>query len=285
MILDGRCKFRYLFSSSTPLFLNGTLLKSLSTGLRVLKEFTGVRSNWSVSDLSAHTGLKKSQLSKILATLRDSGFLYQDPKSREFSVALLSVALASGFMNSSRLAREASALMRELVDKSGQTVALCVLHEHDVLYLAAVEGPLFIDVGWRVGTWLPFHVTAVGKVLAAFLEEDELDAMIVKHGLPRFTPATICDAAALKAEFSRVRDIGVGETQGENIRGLGAMAVPVFGATGQVVASLAFIYPGQLIGSDKYRQFAKMLHDAARRLSAKLGAQVYPYGALADVSG
>lgn len=232
--------------------------------------------------MSTHTGLKKSQVSKILATLRDSGFLRQNPKTREYSVGLLSVALAGGYINSSRLAREGIALMRELVDTSGQTAVLSVLHDKEIMYLAAVEGPLFIDVGWRVGTWMPFHATAVGKVLVAYLDEAELDAMIASHGLPRLTPQTICDPDTFRAHLSKIRDTGIGETKSEGTRGLGAMAAPVFGEGENVIAALGFVYPAQIVDTQSHRHFSRFLHGAARRLSAKLGAQVYPYGALTE---
>ena len=253
-------------------------MKSLRTSLRVLRAFTNDRCRWSVGELSSDLGLNKSLVSKALREFQDAGFLRQDPRSREYSVGIQAVALGGQFMNDNPLTREAIPVMRRLTDRSGHTTALAILDDINVLYLVGIEGRLFLDVGWRVGTWLPFHATAVGKALFAFADEALLDRAIAEAGVKSLGPKTISDAEALKAQLRKVRKSGVAETREESMAGLSAQAVPVFGEKQEVVAALGFVYPIHLLTPSKRKNYREMLHAAARTLSGKLGAGVYPYG-------
>lgn len=253
-------------------------MKSVGTALRVLSEFAGDRPSWSVGELSARLGLGKSHVSKILATLRTNGFLRQDPATHEYTIGLRALLLGSQYLNSSRLVREALGPMRRLTDSTGHSTNVCVLDRGDIVYLASVEGPLFLDVGFRVGTLIPFHATAVGKLLVAFQDAATIDRIVGEKPLDRFTRNTICDPAKLKAHMAEIRRRGVSVTRSEGTEGLAAQAVPIFGESQAVVAALGFVYPAHVVNDDQRRAYSVQLHDAARAISAKLGARVYPFG-------
>jgi DNA-binding IclR family transcriptional regulator len=257
-------------------------MKSLATSLRVLRLFMGPRSSWSVKGVCAETGLNKSLVSKILHEFRSGGILEQDPVSREYSVAPAAVALAGNFTKSSPLCSLALGPMRRLVSAIDQTVTLCTLVGNEVMYLLSVEGPPFIDHGWRVGGWLPFHCTEAGTLLAAPLAETEIDALIEAKGLPRYTPSTICDPEVLKSQLTKVRDEGVAVTHSEGTPGLGALAVPVLGQRQEIIAALGTVYPEHLVSTADRARYGAGLHDVARRLSFNMGARVYPFGGRED---
>lgn len=222
--------------------------------------------------------LNKSQISKILVEFRDAGFLRQDPHTREYGVGIQAVALGGNYLQDQALVREAVVVMRRLTDQSGQTAVLAVRDGIDVLYLVAVEGRHFLDVGWRVGSGLPFHATAVGKALFAFADEALVDAAVRERGLPRLSPNTICDIRSLKSQFAKIRKTGVAETSEETMPGLSAQAVPILGEGQACIAALGFVHPIHVLTPSKRKTFRAMLQTAARSLSSKMGASVYPFG-------
>jgi DNA-binding IclR family transcriptional regulator len=256
-------------------------MKSLDTALRVLSAFVRDRDCWGVAELATELAIGKSQVSKILSDLRSAGFVAQDPRTKVYSVGIQSFALGAQYLNNSRLVKEASGVMRRLTDSTAQTTTLCTLHGVDVLHLAAVEGPHFLDVGWRVGTWVPFHATAVGKVLFAFAGEALFRRAVSERGMPRLSPKTVCDPERFAKQLARVRRLGWSATSEETMAGLAALAVPVFGESQAIVAALGFIYPRHAVDETQCRTFVALLHDGARTISARLGAQVYPFGAAA----
>jgi DNA-binding IclR family transcriptional regulator len=253
-------------------------MRSLATALRVLRAFTRDQSRWSVGALAETLGLNKSQVSKMLVEFREAGFLRQDEHTRDYTVGIHAVALGGNYLHEQPLVHEAIVVMRRLTDETGQTAALAVRNDIDVLYLAAVEGRYFLDVGWRVATWLPFHATAVGKILFAFADEALVDRAGSATGLPRLSPNTICDVKSLKLQFAKIRKLGVAETVEESMAGLGAQAVPILGEGQNCIAALGFVYPLHVVSASKRKAYRTTLHNAARTLSSKMGARVYPFG-------
>lgn len=224
--------------------------------------------------------MNKSQVSKILSDLRESGFLSQDSNTREYSVGLRAVALAGQYLKSNELPREALGPMRKLSESTGQTATLYVMDHFDIMYVASIEGPLFVGTTWQMGTFLPFHATAAGKLFVAFLPDAEVDRFVTVKGLTRFTSATICEPQKLKRELRQIRKQGVSIALGEFTIGLDASAVPIFGGGEKIVGSLGLVYPSHVVSAKQRGTFTKELHDAARFVSLRLGASVYPFGAL-----
>jgi len=258
-------------------FLLGNM-KSLTTSLRILSAFCGERLNWGVSELAQSLCLEKALVSKNLSCLREAGFLKQDGQSKAYSPGIRSFLLGAQFLHNNALVREAGAELRRLADSTGHTSTLCALQGTNVIHLAAVEGPHFLDIGWRVGTLVPFHASAVGKVLLAFAPPKLLDDAIADQGMRRFTKKTICEPSVFKKQLAKTVQVGWSETDQETMNGLAAQAVPVFGAEQHVVAALGLIFPRHAVSPAARTKQIGALHESARRISLRLGVQVYPYG-------
>jgi len=253
-------------------------MKSLRTALHLLAQFTGEKADFGVGELAEATGMPKSQVSKMLSAFRDSGLVTQDPKTRRYHVGVRAFVLGSRYVNFDPVTREAMPIMRAIVAESGHSARLSVMDGDDAFYLVGVEGPLFVDTGWRGGTVLPLHATSGGRTLISHLDEARVDALLDLHGMPRITERTVTDRAELKAILARARRLGWTSQRGETTSGLGTVAVPIFGEGRQGVGALGFAFPAHVIGPERDPELAEMLHRHARVLSQRLGSSVYPYG-------
>jgi IclR family pca regulon transcriptional regulator len=105
-----------------------------------------------------------------------------------------------------------------------------------VIHVARVEERRPLPDAVRVGTRLPAHATAVGRVLLADLPESELDAYLAR---PReaYTPLTIVETGALRERLRQVRVDGYDLSIEELHPGMIAAAVPIVVA-GRAVAGL-----------------------------------------------
>ncbi|MEN2975866.1 IclR family transcriptional regulator [Tistrella bauzanensis] len=253
-------------------------MKSLTSALAIYGSFATTRQPLGISDICERTGLAKSQVSKVLSTFRDQGFLEQDPVTRKYRVGPMSFLVGVAYAQTHGLTRQALPIMREIADRSGHSAVLTVREADTVFHLMAVEGQFFVDSRWRVGMSVPFHATAAGKILTAYDEPEVLARMIAVHGLPQITPKTITDPDALALHLRAVRACGSAVTAGESAPGLVALAVPVFGETEQIRAALSFIMPQQSYDPAAADIHVAELHSAARSLSFRLGAETYPFG-------
>ncbi len=253
-------------------------LKALATALRILQEFVTAQAPLSVVELTERLALNKSQVSKVLKTYRDAGILEQNPGTRKYSVGLNAFALGNNYVNAYPLSRDALPVMRKLVDETGHSAVLSLLHGSDIIHLLAVEGRLFIDGRWRVGRWMPYHTTSAGKVLVAFNSAETLESLLKTRGLPRFTPNTITDPRQFRAAIQKVRKSGISVTRSETYQGSAAIAVPLLGADNNAIAALGLICPDHLLTRNEEIRLVGPLQRAARELSVRMGADVYPFG-------
>jgi len=114
------------------------------------------------------------------------------------------------------LVREATPYLKELVNQCNETAHLGVLEEGEVLYLAKVESSQTIRMCSYVGKRAPLHCTALGKVLLAYLPEEEIKKILDKRELPRLTEKTITDKKELEKELNKVKEQGFALDIGEN---------------------------------------------------------------------
>lgn len=252
-------------------------MKSLSTALVVLEQFMGEETDLGVAEVAERTGLPKSRISKILSTFRERGLLRQDPRSRRYSVGPRAFVFGSRFVNHNPLCREALPLMRALSERTGHSVRISVMDGDDVIYLVGVEGPLFMDTGWRVGQFLPIHATSVGRMFLAGMPEERARALLAR-GTPALTAETVTDAEEIMQLAAEARRRGFARNRNETAAGLGTLAVPILGRDGETIGALSLAFPSHVMAVEEEPRFVAALHATARTLSQRMGSQVYPFG-------
>lgn len=144
------------------------------------------------------------------------------------------------------------------------TVHLAVREGAEVLYLDRLAGHASVPIVSRVGSRLPLHATAVGKVLLAYAPEDVLRTVL--GTLTRVTPYTITQPGLLRAQLARVRVDGFATTTEEMSLGASSVAVPIQHGD-EVVAALGIVVPS--LRRDRTR-LAGALRVAAQGVSRML---------------
>ena len=170
----------------------------------------------------------------------------------------------------------------DLYELTHQTVHLAALHGSDVVYIGKLYGHRRIPAPSAVGTRVPAHCTALGKVLLAF-DPDAFDAAISSE-LPALTERSITDSSALAAQLVRVRRQGVAYDDQEAALGLTAVAAPLFGVGDRAVAALSVSGP---VGEFDAPEFDSALRRVARASShalqrAGVGSTVRRHRAIAS---
>jgi len=253
-------------------------MKSLRSGLRVLLEFEHDQRDFGVTDLAQRCGLSKSQVSKILSALVDSGLVVQDPVTRTYSIGKRCFVLGSRFTNYDRLCQAATPVMRELLNRTGHSVRLSVPDHDQSLYLIGLEGPHFMDTGWRSGSGVPYGVSSVGRVMMAYMDPQERERLL-NLPLPALTSESVSDRATVARLVDEARAGGYSVQRNETTLGLGVISVPLFRNGQEMVGALGLAFPSHLVLANDEPPLIRALQDAARSISQRMGCSVYPYGA------
>ena len=110
---------------------------------------------------------------------------------------------------------------------------------HRICLQLSESGFLTLDVGSHV----PLHCTASGKLFLAMMPAEEREAVIERIALPRMTARTLVTKKALRAECEAIAAAGHSCDREEFIAGLIAVAVPVGSPNGPVRAAIAVHAP------------------------------------------
>jgi IclR family pca regulon transcriptional regulator len=252
------------------------LSQSLERGLAILSAFTSTRPLLGVSELAREVGLSRSSAHRYIATLAALGYLEQDRATRRYRLGPRVLDLGFSAINSMELRQIAAPDLQTLSDSTGHTVNMAVLDGIDILYVdrcrSASHGQRDIDLNLHVGSRLPAYCTSMGKVLLAGLPPDELDARLGQMELVQRGPNTITARARLREELAQVRERGLAVNNEELAFGLRAIAVPVVGQEGNVVAAINLAVHRSFVSlEDLVVRLGPVLTATARGISTRIG--------------
>jgi IclR family transcriptional regulator, acetate operon repressor len=215
-------------------------------------------------ELATAAALPKSTASRLLGALERQGLVAQRGARGRFSAGPVLVRFAQRGLADRHLAELAQPHLQALAEVSGETVNLAVPGSLGVEHLAEVSSRHFLGTGRWVGRRVPYHCTAVGKVLLAFGAAALPDAP-----LEALTEHTIVDPERLAAELAAVRRDGTAAAVDELEVGLTAVAAPVRGEGGEVVAALTISGPTLRLGPERLAELGPELTREADALSER----------------
>lgn len=243
---------------------------SVSHAFDLLDELSEGTGSSGVSELARRSGLSKSTVHALLATLEERGAVQLDVERRRYRLGWRLFELGSRVAEERNVPRVARAYLRRLARETDETALLGVLHGTEVLYLDVAHGTRAIQFAARVGHRGPLHATGTGKVLLAFGGAALCDDVIAQ-GLERFMPHTICDPRALRAEMDIIRSRGYAMVHEEREAGLCAVAVPVRDHSGGVAAAMGLAGPTARFDETRVAELLDALSASAATVSGELG--------------
>jgi len=250
--------------------------QSLERGLAILSSFTSVRPLLGVSELAREVGLNRSTTHRYIATLAALGYLQQDVLTRKYRLGPRVVDLGFSAINSMELREISAPHLQRLSDEVGHTVNMAILDGADIVYIercrSSGRGQREIDLNLHVGSRLPAYCTSMGKAMLAFLPDDERNAAIERVQFSRLGPNTRTSRQALLKDLERVRTTGIAVNDEELAYGLRSIAVPVRGASGDVVAAINLAVHRTMVSlDDLIVRLGPALTRCAGEISARLG--------------
>jgi len=227
----------------------------------------------SVGELSEEVGLPKGSTHRLLSSLAYFNFVRQDRSTKKYHLGFRLLELGSLLITQIDFRNEARPLMQELANKTGETIHLVVLDQKEALYIDKVAlNQSGLQMMSRVGLRMPIHSTSVGKILAAYLPEEELDLIVKEKKLSRLTENTMTDITLFKEHLSKIRACRYAIDNEENENGIRCVAAPIRNADGAVVAALSISGPSIRVTLKAIEDSLKdQVCAAALHISRKIG--------------
>jgi IclR family transcriptional regulator, acetate operon repressor len=220
-----------------------------------------------LNELVSLVELPKATTHRFVSLLETLGFAQRAPDGRRYQVGHRLTALAIDVMRNSLSQAPRRAILASLVDEIGETCNITVLDGSELIYLDRVESDWPIQIRLSVGSRVPLHCTASGKLFLSLAPPQLRKALIESHPLRRHTSQTITDHAKLDAELENIRQTNVGTDNEEFIEGMAAAAVPVWDSRGKICATVAVHGPTGRLPVSRAIALTPALKNAAERLS------------------
>jgi DNA-binding IclR family transcriptional regulator len=237
---------------------------AVQRAVAILGELADARTELGTNEIARRTGINVSTISRILATLVSGGLVEHVAATGRYRLGLGVVRLANAVHERLDIASLARPHLTELASRIKETATLSVPGEHEAVTLDFVQSPLSVRSVAEVGRTSVAHATAVGKVLLAY------GGTLPEGALRAYTEHTIVDLAVLRVEVARAGERGWAEAVGEREEDLNAVAAPVLGPAGKLVAILGVQGPAARFNPRAMRSAAELLLERAALISPTL---------------
>jgi IclR family pca regulon transcriptional regulator len=250
--------------------------QSLERGLAILSAFKPERPLLGSSELAREIGLSRSTAHRYVASLAHLGYLQQDPVTRKYRLGPGVLDLGFSAINSMEIREISAPHLQQLSDETGHTVNMAILDGADIVYVercrSSRAGQRDIDLNLHVGSRLPAYCTSMGKVLLAYLPEDERAALLAGIELSPRGPNTLTGLESLQSELARARADGLAINNEELAYGLRSIAVPVRSRTGEAAAAINLAAHRSMVSmEDLIARLSPALRRTADEISARIG--------------
>jgi IclR family transcriptional regulator, KDG regulon repressor len=247
------------------------VIQSVSHALDVLEQFYGSSDEIGVTELSKRLKLHKNNVFRLLATLEARGYIEQNKITENYRLGLKCLQLGQTFIKQMGLLLQSRTILEELARHTKESVFVAVRKGKAIIPLDFVEPSREVRVVSFLGTALPAHCTAAGKVHLVFEPEGGLSQNLSER-LERYTDKTIVDRKALMEQMKEISETGYAVEWGEFSEDVSSVAVPIRDYTRTLVGSLAVVGPGYRLNSEStMNHITPAVVQAGKELSKRLG--------------
>ena len=245
--------------------------KTLEKTLKIIEYLSKSNSPSGILEVSRNLNINTSTVQRIINTLNNESYLFQDPENKKYKLGFKFLEISKIILSRIDLRKIAHPYLKELRDKTNETVHLMIIDDSMGVYIDSLESSQRAKVVSPIGTRDDLHFSAVGKSILAYLSDKEIEEIVRARGLKRMTPKTITNLYTLKKELKIIRDKGYAIDDEEGEVGTRCIGAPIFKHNGKVVASVSIAAPCHRLTKEKLNTFLTLLLQTTSKISVELG--------------
>lgn len=240
------------------------LMPNLVNACQVINLLTNAEEGLLASEIGEQLQIPRATLFRILKTLCRQEFIQNQQRRYVIGNSLLQIGLQT--VSESRLRTNATSVLSDLAKTTGYTALLAIPNHYHAIILESCESVSSLKVSSATGSKSALHNSAVGKVIMAHRFSERINELAEVVGLNATTDKTLTSIASIEEEIRKIIARGYAIEDREvnsNVRGL---AVPVFDATGELVAAIGILAPANLLTVAQTPLLSRQLKVATREL-------------------
>lgn len=244
-------------SALPPSFRNLQILEVLASEGRPL----------TATEINASLNLPVPTIHRLVGNLEAEGFLTRHIDGRSYQPGPKLRQMMQGVIRFWHQDLPQRDVLIRLNQRLGETCNLSIPDGDAMLYIDRVETHWPLRIQLHVGSRVPLHATAAGKLALSQINDGKLERYLKRTELHAYTAQTITDPDRLRDELRQIRQQGYSTDTGEFVPGMIAMAVPVLDRSGQLIATVSFHAPVQRLTLAEGLKYLPDLRAAAEELA------------------
>ncbi len=245
--------------------------RSLAKALSLIETLAASQRPLTAVQLNQTLKITRPTVYRILKTLVQRGFVTREEGGAAYRLSFKLLDLGHQVLERTDLLEAARPVLQKLSGSCRETAHLAVPEDGRMVYLDKLEGSGPFCMQSRLGRSVPMHCTALGKAVLAFLPLARTRAILVRHGMARFTPRTIVTASAMERELARIRRQGYAIDDVEFEDGVRCVGAPIFDHGGSPIAAISVSAPASRMPLARAHETGGLVRDAVVGISQAMG--------------
>jgi DNA-binding IclR family transcriptional regulator len=247
-------------------------IKAVSRCLKILDLMIATEEPITIQSVCGELDINSNMAFRLLSTMVKSNFLVKDEQTNQYFSSLKFVQLSYKALMAMEIRRVAMPYLEMLWQQFPKAnFSIGVFYNGKVIVVDHIDSQTPPRTYFTPGRTLPFHATALGKILTCELSEKQIDELIATQGLGRFTPTTICDTEALKKELELTKSRQIAMSRSEFMLNDNSNAVPIKDASNTTIAAISLAVFENGISSEEIGTTEHILIETGRKISYFLG--------------
>ncbi len=224
-----------------------------------------------VTELSQKLMTSKSTVYRFLQTMKMLGYVSQEGDTDKYALTLKLYELSAKSLEYVDLIGSADREMHKIGDLTKEALHLGTLDGDHIVYVHKVDSQYNLRMQSKIGGRNPLYSTAIGKVLMAERDEEDVRVLLTDATFIKHTENTHAKIEDLLGELEIVREQGFAEDVEEQEPGLRCIATPIYDRLGHAVAGMSISYPTIRHSAEKKQQYIELLKAHSAVVSAAIG--------------
>lgn len=247
------------------------MINSLIRAINILELYDQHKSELGITEIATQLNLYKSTVYRIVSTLEYKGILKKNPENGKYKLGFKLYRLGVLARNENELIAVSQQHLKRLTELSGETANLVVMDGTMSVYVAQQTSNKIIKMFTKIGAKIFPHCNGAGKVLLSGMDEEEINQIISKNGLPSYTKNTITKKEELIEELKKIRANGYALDNEEREEGVMCIAAPIKDKSKKIIAAISISGPKYRFNPKINKELISIVKKEAAIISHKLG--------------
>jgi IclR family transcriptional regulator, KDG regulon repressor len=246
-------------------------VQSLDRAFDILELLSKEQNGLTITDIGKQLDLHKSTVHRLLASLKQKGYIEKKLNSHLYKLGLGFIDLCSGYLNNLELKIEAEPFLRKLSMFTTQTVFLAIQQDFQAVYIDKVEKYNSLRRYSIIGQRAPLYCTALGKSLIIGFQDEEIRKNYENHNFISKTNNTITNIDKLFEEINITRKRGWSLDNEEFELGVKCIAAPIYDYRKKIISAVSTSWYTDISNNLEIDKIAQYVMDTAVEISRRMG--------------